>query len=332
MIFFKMSLGFSFPATRSILKTSPVTSTTSTITHQLLHMRSDEPSGNQIATNTDEYNTAVKPNRHRRIQGPPIETKPCYDEIHGPLGKHLDSFFLRIFRSKMETITNITSPLPKDDYQGLMEVANQMNRQYSKQEVRVLSRKILQSLFPSWLPSAFSWMFAAPFPEFSARMNAYATYVAGQWLMGECELMDFTTKDQGMMEEEKEEKEKNRTNPGLLVKRCRFLEESGCASVCVNACKLPTQDFFNHDMGLPLTMTPNYETFECEFKFGVSVDETEEQLLLNTPCLGRCSMAGTTYSHGNGEQNVTPSYRETINSDTDNHQILQEDTCHLMMD
>jgi hypothetical protein len=212
----------------------------------------------------------------------------------------------------METITNITSPLPKDDYQGLMEVANQMNRQYSKQEVRVLSRKILQSLFPSWLPSAFSWMFAAPFPEFSARMNAYATYVAGQWLMGECELMDFTTKDQGMMEEkeQQEKKKKNRTNPGLLVKRCRFLEESGCASVCVNACKLPTQDFFNHDMGLPLTMTPNYETFECEFKFGLRVDETEEQLLLNTPCLGRCSMAGTTY----------------------NHQILQEDTCHLMMD
>eukprot|EP00631_Chrysoreinhardia_giraudii_P006000 CAMPEP_0197425758 /NCGR_PEP_ID=MMETSP1170-20131217/32187_1 /TAXON_ID=54406 /ORGANISM="Sarcinochrysis sp, Strain CCMP770" /LENGTH=52 /DNA_ID=CAMNT_0042953345 /DNA_START=1 /DNA_END=156 /DNA_ORIENTATION=- len=30
----------------------------------------------------------------------------------------------------------------------------------------------------------------------------------------------------------------------LLVKRCRFLEESGCASVCVNACKMPTQAFF----------------------------------------------------------------------------------------
>ena len=27
----------------------------------------------------------------------------------------------------------------------------------------------------------------------------------------------------------------------MLVHRCRFLEESGCASVCVNACKMPTQ-------------------------------------------------------------------------------------------
>ena len=26
---------------------------------------------------------------------------------------------------------------------------------------------------------------------------------------------------------------------GLLVERCRFLEQSGCASVCINTCKAP---------------------------------------------------------------------------------------------
>lgn len=247
----------------------------------------------------------------RRIQGPSIETKPNYDEIHGPLGKELDSLFLQIFRGKMESITNITSPLPKNDYQGLMDVATQMSRQYSKEEVRMLSRKILQSLFPSWLPSAFSWMFAAPFPEFSARMNAYATFVAGQWLMGECELIDSKT-DQGI----------EKTNHGVLVKRCRFLEESGCASVCVNACKLPTQDFFIQDMGLQLTMTPNYETFECEFKFGLSVDEAEEKLLLSTPCLGRCSMA------------MAVKQKEEEDSDTHLNKMMMPDAdaCHLMIE
>ena len=35
----------------------------------------------------------------------------------------------------------------------------------------------------------------------------------------------------------------------VVVKRCRFLEESACASVCVNACKMPTQALFNEDMG-----------------------------------------------------------------------------------
>ena len=27
----------------------------------------------------------------------------------------------------------------------------------------------------------------------------------------------------------------------MLVERCRVLEESGCASVCINSCKVPTQ-------------------------------------------------------------------------------------------
>lgn len=298
-----------------------------------VHTKCNVSSGQHFSNGKEENNV---PLNRLRIQGPPIETKPNYNEIHGPLGKLLDSLFLQIFRSKMESITNISSPLPKDNYQGLMDVATQMNRQYSKKEVRMLSREILKSLFPPWLPSAFSWMFAAPFPEFSARMNAYATYVAGQWLMGECEMIDSKT-DQGI---------EKKTNHGLLVKRCRFLEESGCASVCINACKLPTQDFFNEDMGLPLTMTPNYETFECEFKFGLSVNETEEALLLNTPCLGRCSLAATAAVSGssiisigtnndNGSHMALP-HRENVNNNDNTHKnnkIIEDDQmCRFMVD
>jgi hypothetical protein len=76
-------------------------------------------------------------------------------------------------------------------------------------------------------------------------MNAWATKWAGTWLMGECEVNDCTV-DGGLTGK----------NQGLLVKRCRFLEESGCASVCVNSCKIPTQNFFLNDMGLPLTVCP----------------------------------------------------------------------------
>lgn len=99
---------------------------------------------------------------------------------------------------------------------------------------------------------------------------------------------------------------------GVLVERCRYLEEAACASICggcgpeafkvgclldvaqhphlvscrrhhstrsqlkrpgcaaclragaVNSCKVPTQEFFARDMGLPLTMTPNYDDFSCQ--------------------------------------------------------------------
>jgi hypothetical protein len=37
----------------------------------------------------------------------------------------------------------------------------------------------------------------------------------------------------------------------------RYLENSGCVGMCVNMCKIPTQDFFTNDFGLPLTMTPS---------------------------------------------------------------------------
>jgi hypothetical protein len=27
----------------------------------------------------------------------------------------------------------------------------------------------------------------------------------------------------------------------VLVERCRYLEQAGCASICINSCKVPTQ-------------------------------------------------------------------------------------------
>ena len=74
--------------------------------------------------------------------------------------------------------------------------------------------------------------------------------MAGQWLMGEWEINDIEIDGKIMK------------NQGVFVKRCKILEESGCASVCDNSCKTPTQKFFIEDMGLSLTMTPDYDTHE----------------------------------------------------------------------
>lgn len=43
----------------------------------------------------------------------------------------------------------------------------------------------------------------------------------------------------------------------MWVGTSRYLENSGCVGMCVNMCKIPTQDFFTNDFGLPLTMTPS---------------------------------------------------------------------------
>ena len=47
---------------------------------------------------------------------------------------------------------------------------------------------------------------------------------------------------------------------GLVVEKCKFLQESGCKGMCMNICKLPAEQFFDKHLGLPLTVTPNFET------------------------------------------------------------------------
>ena len=117
--------------------------------------------------------------------------------------------------------------------------------------------------------------------------------MAGQWLMGECEINDIEIDGKIMK------------GQGLLVKRCRFLEESGCASVCVNSCKIPTQKFFIEDMGLPLTMTPDYETHECQFSFGRVPTQQDDLDAIGTPCLSRCPTAGSMRKWHNGSGSKT---------------------------
>jgi len=149
----------------------------------------------------------------------------------------------------------------------------------STEEVQRLSRLVLLSLFPSWLPPAFRKIFAGPLPDLSYAMNAWVTSLACEWLMGPTELNEV----------EVEEDSGTRTVPGVLVKRCRYLEEAGCASACVNSCKMPTQEFFKQDMGLNVTLEPNYEDFSCQFVFGKEAPPAEEDVACETRCFKQCS-------------------------------------------
>jgi hypothetical protein len=47
------------------------------------------------------------------VPGPPVETKPDYDNIHGPLGKAVDDVFLSMFREKLAEQVGVDSDKPK---------------------------------------------------------------------------------------------------------------------------------------------------------------------------------------------------------------------------
>jgi Beta-carotene isomerase D27-like, C-terminal len=247
--------------------------------------------------------------------GPPAETKPDYASIHGPLGPFWDGIFLSLFRKALAENAGFDSDSP--GYDGVIDIACQMNKKYGRDEVQRRALQVLVTLFPSWMPPAYSALFSKPFPEFSSRMNAWATMVAGTWLMGECELNDVEIPiGEPIANGRAAVATRTGKNQGLLVKRCRFLEEAGCASVCVHSCKIPTQTFFLESMGLPLLMEPNYDTFECQFSFGLLPTYETEREAMSTPCLARCpsSQASNRLPRAPSIVVAGPSRGEVVNS------------------
>ena len=71
------------------------------------------------------------------------------------------------------------------------------------------------------------------------------------------------------------------TSPCVNVKKCRYLEATGCAGVCVNMCKLPAQDVMASEFGVPVYMAPNFETGGCRMFFGQEpLPESVDQAIL----------------------------------------------------
>jgi hypothetical protein len=54
----------------------------------------------------------------------------------------------------------------------------------------------------------------------------------------------------------------------VQAERCRFIESTQCASVCVNTCKVPSQEWLFKDFGMNVHIRPNYDDFSCHWKFG----------------------------------------------------------------
>jgi hypothetical protein len=90
------------------------------------------------------------------IEGPSRETKPNYEEIDGPLGPIMDKVFLMIFRSKMSEKVGVDSKLPKDDYQGLIELTGALNARFSNRtQVRDIAQDVLRKFMTVVILSSF---------------------------------------------------------------------------------------------------------------------------------------------------------------------------------
>ena len=256
---------------------------------------------------------------------PPPDADPSakwYASDAGPLGRLVDLACESAFRSSLAREAGGDDNTP--GFEGIINLAQKLVavEPRSAAATRIRARGVLRGLFPDWPPAPgaeqpgllwwFTRLFARPFPEFSAKLNAKVTWAAGGWLMGPLELRDLEeTPEVG-----------DGTNQLVFVKRCRFLEQSGCASVCVNACKFPTQDLFNGDMGVPMRIEPDYETLSCSFKFGVAPSVDDEIDALNTPCFAACPSGGALRAEHQQCPDVTDSTSLFLEQLTDDQREL----------
>mmetsp|Transcript_5586 Transcript_5586/g.6372 ORF Transcript_5586/g.6372 Transcript_5586/m.6372 type:complete len:415 (+) Transcript_5586:237-1481(+) len=74
---------------------------------------------------------------------------------------------------------------------------------------------------------------------------------------------------------------------GIVVNKCKFLQQSGCKGMCLHSCKLPAEQLFD-DLGLPLRVIPNFDTQECQWSFGESSVSVEEDGDWPQGCLSGC--------------------------------------------
>lgn len=133
----------------------------------------------------------------------PQTPAPDYSAIDSNM---FNKAFTDIFLSKLEL--ELGRPATERGYKGVISVVKRLAAKHRENpsELQEASERVLMSLFPSWLPQAFTWMFSKPFPRFAAWINAAVTIGVTQWLMGPSKLAD----DGATVE----------------IERCRYLEGS----------------------------------------------------------------------------------------------------------
>ncbi|KAK2664397.1 hypothetical protein Ddye_002971 [Dipteronia dyeriana] len=209
-----------------------------------------------------------------------------------PMGqktKYSDGFFekafMTLFARKMERFAApVSSNLKKKkkgffdyDFESFVDVSKRVVQGRSRIQQQEVVREVLLSMLPPGAPAQFRKLF--PPTKWAAEFNAALTVPFFHWLVGPSEVVEVEING-----------EKQRS--GVHIKKCRYLENSGCVGMCVNMCKIPTQDFFTNEFGLPLTMIPNFEDMSCEMVYGQVPPSLEEDPVISRPCFAEiCSMA-----------------------------------------
>ncbi len=167
-------------------------------------------------------------------------------------------------------------------YDGVVDLSKRIMQGRNAQQQQDTVAVVLRSLVPAPVLYLIRTLFAPT--QRVCELNAWFASQLFEWLVGPCEVKTVEVKTaDGNTRVQKS---------GVQIKKCRYLDESRCVGMCVNMCKLPTQNFFTQEFGIPLTMTPNFEDLSCEMAFGQQPIPLEQEQSYQQPCfLDECAKA-----------------------------------------
>ncbi|XP_041009002.1 beta-carotene isomerase D27, chloroplastic-like [Juglans microcarpa x Juglans regia] len=161
----------------------------------------------------------------------------------------------------------------KSGYESLVEAAKVASQNFNPIQQKEVIIQALERAFPRPILSLIKILL--PQSKFAREYFAVFTTVFFAWLVGPCEVRELELNGR---------REKNVVH----IKKCRFLEETGCVGLCVNLCKMPSQTFIKDSFGIPVNMVPNFDDMSCEMIFGQDPPASTEDPALKQPCYKQC--------------------------------------------
>lgn len=196
----------------------------------------------------------------------------------------------------VEEVGKDTDPRPWTEFDAVLTSVREVNdMKGTARDVTVRAKRVFAGILPAlylgWVPPIWKNAIRKVAPQWASNFAFVLVFTTlFPWLMGPMEGIDhvdvpvpvswrklFTFLPETVA-----------VPQAIKAERCRFLEQSGCASVCVNSCKAPSQEWLGEDFGMDLHIQPNYDDFSCQWKFDVKPPPLYEDAAVMVPCFAKC--------------------------------------------
>ena len=187
-------------------------------------------------------------------------------------------------------------PRPWTEFAGIMTAVREVNdMKGSARDVQVRAKRVFAGILPAlgigFVPPIWKKFIQPNAPDWAANYAFVLVFTnLFPWLMGPMEGVDHVEvpAPEWLTKTFKNVPKFVRVPQAVKAERCRFLETSQCASVCVNTCKAPSQEWLKEDFGMDLHIQPNYDDFSCQWKFNVVPPPLYEDAAVMVPCFSKC--------------------------------------------